>query len=136
MASAGLLAPSALGFRVRRRGKPSVSVMLSCRTRGFPASANFESKLAVRSLMLPANSETPRSSCICLSLMYQRAPVARQRHLDLNNSSLRTWVRAAYLHAGHAICIMGWMSSLCSRIPFLTERSLFLFRRGTSIPNY
>ena len=45
--------------------------MPSCRTRGFPTSANFESKLLVRALMWSANSGTPRSSCICLLIMYQ-----------------------------------------------------------------
>ena len=76
--------------------------MPSCRTRGFPASANFESKLAVRALMWSANNGTPRSSCICLLLTYQGAPLARRRHLDCKTCSLRTWVRAAELHAGHA----------------------------------
>ena len=48
---AGLLVPAALGFRVRRRGQPSVSVkyLPSCRTRGFPTSADFWVK--VRSLV-------------------------------------------------------------------------------------
>ena len=32
----------------------------SCRTRGFPTSANFELKLAVRALMWSANNGTPR----------------------------------------------------------------------------
>ena len=73
----------------------------SCRTRGFPTSAIFESKLTVRTLMWSANNRTPRSSCICLLLTYQVAPVARQRHLDCNTCSLWTWVRAADLHAGH-----------------------------------
>ena len=36
--------------------------LLSFRTRGFPTSANFESKLAVRALMWSANNETPRSA--------------------------------------------------------------------------
>jgi len=40
----------------------------SCRTRGYPTSANFESKLSVRALMWSANSGKPRSSCICLLL--------------------------------------------------------------------
>jgi len=43
----------------------------SCRARGFPTSAKFESKLAVRAVMWSANSGTPRSSCICLLLTYQ-----------------------------------------------------------------
>jgi len=68
----------------------------------FPASANFESKFSVRALMWSANSGTPRSSCICLLLTYQGAPVARRRHLDCNTCNLPTWVRAADLHAGHA----------------------------------
>ena len=42
-----------------------------CRTRGFPTSANFESKLSVRALMWSANIGTARSSCICLLLTYQ-----------------------------------------------------------------
>ena len=74
----------------------------SCRTRGIPTSANFESKLAVRALMWSANNGTPRSSCICLLFTYQGAQVARRRHLDCSTCSLRTWVRAADLHAGHA----------------------------------
>ena len=52
----------------------------SCRTRGFPTSANSEPKLAVRALMWSANNGTPRSSCICLLRKYQGAPVARRRH--------------------------------------------------------
>jgi len=69
----------------------------SCSTRGFPTSANFESKLSVRALMWSANSGTPRSSCVCLLLTYQVAPVARRRHLDFNTCNLRTWERAADL---------------------------------------
>jgi len=59
---------------------PRSAYLPSCRTRGFPTSANFESKLAVRALMWSANNGTPRSSCICLLLTYQGAPVARRRH--------------------------------------------------------
>jgi hypothetical protein len=55
----------------------------NCRTRGFPTSANFESRLAVRALMWPANCRTARSSCICLLLTFQGAPGARRRHLDV-----------------------------------------------------
>jgi len=106
----------------------------SCRTRGFSTSANFELKLAVRALMWSANSRTPRSSCICLLLTYKEAPVARRRHLDYNTCSLWTWEQEADLHAGHAQSIMGRMSCLYSRTLFPTERSLFLFRRGPSIP--
>jgi hypothetical protein len=73
----------------------------SYRTRGFPPSANFESKLAVRALMWSANNGTPRSSCICLLLTYHWAPVARRRHLECNTCSLRTRVRTAD-NAGHA----------------------------------
>ena len=71
-------------------------------TRGFPTSANLEAKLAVRAFMWSANNGTPRSSCICLLLTYQGAPVARRRHLDCNTCSLRTRVRASDRHAGHA----------------------------------
>ena len=38
----------------------------SCRTRGFPTSANFESQLSVGALVWSANSGTPKSSCVCL----------------------------------------------------------------------
>ena len=61
-----------------------IKYLPSCRTRGFPTSSNLESKLAVRALMWSANNGTPRSSCICLLLTYQGAPVARRRHLDCN----------------------------------------------------
>jgi len=67
----------------------------SCRTREFPTSANFESKLSVRTLMWSANNGTPRSSCICLLLTYQGAQVARRRHLDCNTCIFRTWERRA-----------------------------------------
>ena len=73
----------------------------SCRTKGFPASANFESNLAVRALWL-AKSGTSNSSCICLLLRYQAAPVTRRRHLDCSSCSLLKCVRAADLPAGHA----------------------------------
>jgi len=102
----------------------------SCRTRGFHTSADFESKLSVRALMWSANSGTPRSSCICLLLTYQGAPVAKRRHLDCNTCNLRTWERAADVHAGDAQSIRGRMSCLYSR----TERSLFQFRWEPSIP--
>jgi len=106
----------------------------SCRTRGFPTSAKFESKLSVRALVWSANSGTPRSSCICLLLTYQGAPVARRRHLDCNTCNIQTWERAVDFHAGHAQSITGRMSCLYSRTPFLTDRSLFLFKRGPTIP--
>ena len=70
-----------------------------CHTRGFPTSANFESKLSVWALMWSANSGTPRS-CICLLLTYQGTPVATQRHLDCNTSNFQTWEQAADLHQG------------------------------------
>jgi len=74
----------------------------SCHTRGFPTSANLESELTVWALMWSANSGTPISSCICLLLTYQGAPVARRRHLGCNTSSFQMWVRAADLQAGDA----------------------------------
>ena len=81
----------------------------SCRIRGFPISANFESKLAVRARIWSANSGTPRPSCICLLLTYQGAPVARRRHLRCNTRRLWTWVRAADLHAEqHSPSWGGW----------------------------
>jgi hypothetical protein len=37
-------------------GHPSVRYLPSCRTKGFPAPANFESKLSVRDLMWSAKT--------------------------------------------------------------------------------
>ena len=68
--STGLLAPTALGFCVRRRGQPSVSVNI-CWVAVLGSSSHqltFESKLSVRALMWSANSGTPRTLCICLLL--------------------------------------------------------------------
>jgi len=50
---------------------PQSAYLPSCRTTGFPTSANFESKFAARALTWWAKSRTPRSSCICLLLTYQ-----------------------------------------------------------------
>jgi hypothetical protein len=96
-----LLAPAAFRFRVTRQDQPLVSVSI-CRVAvlgGSPHQLSFESKLTVRALMWSANNGTPKSSCICLLLTYQGALVSRRRHLDYNTCSLRTWVRAADLHA-------------------------------------
>ena len=71
----------------------------SCRTRGFPTSANFESKLSARVLMWSANCGMPRSPCVCLLLTCQEVPAARRRHLDFKTCKLRTWERVADLHA-------------------------------------
>jgi len=73
-----------------------------CRTRGFPTSANFESKFAVSTPMWSAKSGKHTSSCICLLLSYQWAAIARRRHLNCNTCRIRTWVRAADHLAGHA----------------------------------
>jgi len=64
VASTGLLSPAALGFHVRRQGSAlgKLEYLQRCRTRGFPTSANFESKLSVRALKWSANSRTHRSS--------------------------------------------------------------------------
>jgi hypothetical protein len=74
----------------------------SCLTRGFSTSANFEWKLAVSVLTWSAKSGTLRSSCICLLLTFQGAPVARETHLDCSTCSLRTLERAADFQEGHA----------------------------------
>ena len=78
-----------------------------CRTRGFLTLANLESKLSVRALMWLANSWTPRSSCICLLLTYQRAPVARRRHLHCNTCNLWTWERNS-TRGTHSPSLAGW----------------------------
>jgi len=106
----------------------------NCRTTGFLTSTNFESKLSVSVLMWSANSGTSRSSCICLLLTYQGSPVARRRRLHCVTYILRTWERAEDFHAWHAYSIMGRLGCLYSRTAFLTERSLFLFRKGPSVP--
>ena len=62
----------------------------TCRTKWFPASANFESILSFRTLMWSASSGTPKSSWICLLLRYQGAPVTMRRHVECSTWSLRT----------------------------------------------
>jgi len=42
--------------------------------------------------------------------------------------------RAGGFHTGEAYTIRGQMSCLKSRTPFLTDRSLFPFRRAPSVP--
>ena len=59
-------------------------------TRWFPTSVNVGSKLAFWALMWSPNYGIPRSSCICLLLTYQGAPVARRKHLDCSTCTLRT----------------------------------------------
>jgi hypothetical protein len=82
-------------------GQPLVRYLPRCRNKGFPAPANFESKLSVRDLMWSAKNGTPRSSWICLLLMYQGAPVAARRYLDRITCNFLTWERAADLQIGH-----------------------------------
>jgi hypothetical protein len=84
----------------------------SCRTKGFPASAIFESKLSVNALMWSAKNGIPRSSWICLLPMYQGQLVAMRRHLDCNTCSFRIWLRAADLQTRHAKSIIGRISCL------------------------
>jgi hypothetical protein len=74
----------------------------SCRTKGFPASSNFESKLSVSALVWSAKNGFPKSSWICLLLTYQGALVAMRRRLDCKTFSFRTWLRAADLQIGNA----------------------------------
>ena len=60
-----------------RQAKGSTFGQRICRVAvlgGFPTSANFESKLAVRALTLSAKSGTPRFPWICLLLTYQGHP--------------------------------------------------------------
>jgi hypothetical protein len=54
----------------------------SCRNKGFPTSANFESKLSINALMWSAKNGIPKSSWICLLPKYQGALVAMRKHLD------------------------------------------------------
>jgi hypothetical protein len=74
----------------------------SCRTKGFPASANFESKLSVNALMWSAKKGIPKSSLICLLPTYQGALVAMRRHLDCSTCSFLTSLMAADLQIEHA----------------------------------
>ncbi|KDR23677.1 hypothetical protein L798_11150 [Zootermopsis nevadensis] len=60
----------------------SLGCLQSCRTKGFPTPANFESNLSVSVLMWSAKNGIPKSSCICLLLTYQGALVAMRRHLN------------------------------------------------------
>jgi len=114
MASTGLLAPAALGFRVGRRGQPSVSVSI-CRVAVLGRSTlplTFESKLEVRGsdvfgkqrntqilVYLPV-TYVPGGTSSKAKTLGLSTPVAST--WIVNTCSLRTWVRAADLHAGHA----------------------------------
>jgi hypothetical protein len=63
MASTGLPTPLLLAFASGDGSAVSQRKYLSsCRNKGFPTSANFESKLAVRALMWSVSSGTPKSS--------------------------------------------------------------------------
>jgi hypothetical protein len=102
-ASAGLL--DVRSPRFPRWLQPALSprrCLRSCRTKGFPASVNFDSKLSVNALMWSANNGIPKSSWICLLQTYQGALVAMRRHLDCSTCSFLTWMLAANLQIGHA----------------------------------
>ena len=61
--STGLLEHVAVGPHFRAAGQTlgQSRYLPICRTKGFPASANFESKLSVRTLTWSASSRTPKS---------------------------------------------------------------------------
>jgi len=105
-----------------------------CHTCWFTLSDNFESKLSVRAVKLSANSVTPRSSCICLLLTYQGAPVAIRRHLVSNSCNLQTWGAFSGFPRAELKYVFGRMRCLYYRTPFLTDKSMFLFKRGKNIP--
>jgi hypothetical protein len=73
-----------------------------CRTKGFPASANFQSKISVSVLMWSAKNGIPKSSWICLLPAYKSGLLAMRRHSDCSSCSFRTWLLAADLQIGHA----------------------------------
>jgi hypothetical protein len=60
-----------------------------CRNKGFPAPANFQSKLSVNALTWSAKNGIPKYSWICPSPTYQGALVAMWKHLDYNTCSLK-----------------------------------------------
>ena len=135
MASTGLLAPAALGFRVRGRGQPSFSVS-ACRVAVLGDSPHqLTLSLSSQSVLWCGQQTAERPDPRVSACYTPGGTIARRRHLGCNTCSLRTWMRAANHHAGHAYSITGRMSCLYSRTPFLTERSLFIFRREPSIPN-
>jgi hypothetical protein len=71
--------------------QPSVGTI--CRNKGFPASANFETKNSVSALMWSAKKEIPKFSWICLLPTYKGALVTVRKHMDCNAFSSRTWLR-------------------------------------------
>jgi hypothetical protein len=62
--------------------QPSVRYVPSCRTKGVPAHAHLASNLSVRDLMWSAKNGTPKSSWICLLLMYQGVNTLGLNHLQ------------------------------------------------------
>jgi hypothetical protein len=63
---------SHLSLHVRSRGSTlgQCKCLPSCRTKGFPTPANFESYVSVRGLMCSMKSCIPKPSWICLLLMW------------------------------------------------------------------
>jgi len=132
-----LQAPAALGFHRQAKGSTlgQRKYLPNFRTRGFPTSANFESKIAVWTMMWSANSGIHRSSRICQLRTYQAAPVARRRQLDCKTCRLRTWVLAADLHemktvAPNAVCIGKSMLAVISSLQCCQSMWLFKWLDG------
>ena len=106
--------------------------LASCRTRRFSTSANFQSKFSVRALMQTqiAEHHGPRVSAVT----YKRAQASKKRNITRHTCSLCKQLRLANLHAGQAYFFRGRMSWQHWTTPFLTERSLFSFKRAQAQP--
>jgi hypothetical protein len=80
----GLLIPVALGFPVKRPVSTldQCSYLPRCRTKGFPTSANFASKLAVMALKFSGKYETPKSSLICVLPKLPRRTGSKAKTLE------------------------------------------------------
>jgi len=98
MASLGLLSSAALGFRCRLRRQFSVSARFC----GFTVIGRSAHQLTLRQSSDVVGKQQNAQILVYLPATYvPGAPVTRRRRLDCNTCRLRTWVRAADLHARH-----------------------------------
>jgi hypothetical protein len=100
----------------------------SCRTNGFPTPA--ESNLSVRDLLRSAKNGTPKSFVKMPVTSVQRCIVSNAKTLGFNRLQFPERGQVADVQMGPTYSIIGRMSCLYSRTPFLTERPLILLRRG------
>ena len=71
----------------------------SCRTRGFPTSANFQSQLSGQGFNVFGKQRNAQILVYLPTTYVLRGTIARRKHLVCNTCNFRTWERAGDLHA-------------------------------------